>query len=87
MTSRVEQLRSEMTAALAEAEAQEAYEAEHAAHLASPDDADQKERRREAAENLRATRARLRTERGSGPIEGAVTPAPIVATATVKEVN
>jgi hypothetical protein len=86
MTSRVEQLRSEMAAALAEAEAQEMYEGAHELHLADLDDPAAKENRRAAAEDLRAVRERLRNTR-PGPVDGAITPAPITASAKVKEIN
>jgi hypothetical protein len=82
MTSRVEQLRSEMTAALAEAEAQEAYEAAHQQFLERPDDQAAIVGRREAAESLRAVRAQLREQRG--PVAGAAAPTAVTATTKMK---
>lgn len=83
-TSRVEQLRSEMTAALAEAEAQEAYEAAHDAHLADLNDPKAKDARRIAAERLRAVREELRDARPAGSTDGAIAPEAITATTKVK---
>ncbi|MGD2042043.1 MAG: hypothetical protein PVJ28_00215 [Acidimicrobiia bacterium] len=85
MTGRVEQLRSEMSAALAEATAQEEYDTADAEYLKNPSDPDLRDRRRGAALALRVARETMRTERGRVP--DAVTPAPARAKGAVKGRN